>query len=91
MKLTIGSWHGLEGCWLICKMLRKDDDILCCSERSERAIRHAGDIDLIVLDLKKRYHSYRADSGHHEVQDEIIIIRIKMPSYSLKTHDNLIK
>ena len=41
--------------------------ILCCSERSERAIRHAGDIDLIVLDLKKRYHSYRADSGHHEL------------------------
>ena len=47
--------------------------MLCCSERSERAIRHAGDIDLIVLDLKKRYHSYRADSGHHEDQDEIII------------------
>ena len=41
--------------------------ILCCSERSERAIRHAGDIDLIVLDLKKRYHSYRVDSGHHKV------------------------
>ena len=49
--------------------------MFCCSERSERAIRHAGDIDLIVLDLKKRYHSYSADSGHHEAQDEI---RIKM-------------
>ena len=55
--------------------------ILCCSERSERAIRHAGDIDLIVLDLKKRYHSYRGDSGHHKAQDEIIIIRIKMPPH----------
>ena len=28
VKLTIGSWHGLEECWLICKMLRKDDDIV---------------------------------------------------------------
>ena len=55
--------------------------MFCCSERSERAIRHAGDIDLIVLDLKKRYHSYRGDSGHHEAQDEIIIIRIKMPPH----------
>ena len=58
--------------------------MLCCSERSERAIRHAGDIDLIVLDLKKRYHSYRADSGHHEDQEEIIISRIKMPAHDHK-------
>ena len=42
----------------------EDDNVAqFCSVRSEHVIRHSGDIDLIVVALKKRYPSYDGDNN----------------------------